>query len=71
MAECMKCKGNGRVLCKECGGKGIMSYYLFHMEYGESSEFLHNGDEIDCKECHGIGNVICEKCNGRGYIISQ
>lgn len=71
MAKCMRCKGAGKVFCRECAGSGTLPYYLFHLEYGESSEVLHNRDQIDCKECHGIGKSICKECHGSGYITSD
>jgi hypothetical protein len=47
---CLPCGGSGKLICDECGGKGVKLVLA----------------NTPCQKCSGSGKTVCEKCAGFG-----
>jgi hypothetical protein len=76
---CDQCNGSGKIVCKNCEGKG---YYMDRMDYtyyvclacgGEGTTSFYTIPSllkaVNKKEVKlGSGWIICNKCQGKGLI---
>lgn len=67
--DCWECKGTGKQLCCNCGGRGFKKQY---------STVLTNllvpysfPDIIPCSRCNATGSEKCTSCRGTGRRITE
>ncbi len=67
---CDVCRGEGKILCKFCDGRGYIEFGI--QEEGTIGDRLvqNNGGftSCECPVCDDNGNQVCQKCNGSGWI---
>lgn len=60
-SKCLKCDGDGVILCHKCEGSGIFKPEITCPKCNGDGNF-----NIFCNNCNGSGRVKCKKCNGSG-----
>lgn len=58
---CLRCRGEGQLLCTECDGSG---------EPNIEPQFLEwFGENAKCPYCKGLGYTTCDVCEGKAVAI--
>jgi len=63
--KCYKCKGEGKITCTECDGKGYKVSYVSSPNYSGHSS-TSKEVRTKCSKCKGLGTIECPKCHGSG-----
>ena len=58
--QCMKCNGDGTLMCPRCDGEGEVRKDGFLPVVDEGHE--------TCPLCDGSGEVPCDRCGGTGTV---
>lgn len=60
--QCTRCKGKGRLTCKDCGGTGYAQKQIVCSFCSGSGKSMGPGPS--CSACGGDGRNPCPRCNG-------
>ena len=63
---CNVCNGYGKIVCRACGGNGVVLQNYFDPFWGVWQTVSYN-----CVYCWGKGAVTCVTCGGRGAIATN
>lgn len=80
MASCNVCKGEGHVVCPDCGGARVVSKASRRAKAHARAKLASFIDDVErpehgdewlvtnrCPTCHGTGFITCPACGGEGF----
>ena len=62
--KCSVCNGYGKLICRVCGGNGVVFQNYFNPYWGWQTM------SYCCAGCWGTGAVYCANCGGGGTVAS-